>query len=445
LVHVGGDFARDTSGAQVGRSVFKKGSISWAVDMPRSSCDHRALPPSGPPDGVCRCSLEGSASGPSPPAISSPKSPRLWWCRRSCLLLVVVRGVQPHGGWHSSAIARLQGFSSCSLAAISHQWSSRGMTTSLVVGRSKPGCGLPPALSFKDVHHPRWGGERAELGSCLPHGLAARFFLQHSGEKGVRQPCEEGELWVCGASRLRRRQLPRAWLLGLGGFGAASGAASCRFDGAWLSVHRTGDGCAVRRSATSTAFPAPSAAPGGRTRRRTPWGRRWLSWMVLSSLPQRGWERGPLRACWGSRRPSVKRWSLPLDGLMWTPPLVRLSTTEVVASTSEIVSATCCRTPDSLALMASLSPPVGRQGRGPFRSGVHVEVIAATGESSAQRRPSLLVLMWSPPLASRLELAIPWPNWCGGSSFLQGRDGTRAPLENRCNTFAFCKVLKSTH
>jgi hypothetical protein len=28
------------------------------------------------------------------------------------------------------------------------------MITSLVVGRSKPGCGLCPALSFKDVHHP---------------------------------------------------------------------------------------------------------------------------------------------------------------------------------------------------------------------------------------------------------------------------------------------------
>jgi hypothetical protein len=28
------------------------------------------------------------------------------------------------------------------------------MTTSFVVGRSKSGCGLCPALSFKDVHHP---------------------------------------------------------------------------------------------------------------------------------------------------------------------------------------------------------------------------------------------------------------------------------------------------
>jgi hypothetical protein len=77
------------------------------------------------------------------------------------------------------------------------------MTTSLVVERSEPGCGLPPALNFKDVHHPRWGGGRAELGSHLPHGLVARFFLQHSGEKGVHQPCGGGELRVHGTGRLQ--------------------------------------------------------------------------------------------------------------------------------------------------------------------------------------------------------------------------------------------------
>jgi hypothetical protein len=143
LVHVRGDFARDASGARVGRSAFKKGSISRAVGMPRSSCYHRALPPSGPPDGVCRCSLEGSTSGSSPPAISPPKSSRSWWCRRSCLLLLVVRGVQPHGGWHSSAIARLQGFSSRNPVATLGRWLSTRMTTSLVVERSEPGCGLP--------------------------------------------------------------------------------------------------------------------------------------------------------------------------------------------------------------------------------------------------------------------------------------------------------------
>jgi hypothetical protein len=94
--------------------------------------------------------------------------------------------------------------------------------------------------------------------------------------------------------------------------------------------------------------------------------------------------------------------------------------------------------------MASLSPPMGRWGRGPFRNGARAEVIAIAGESSVQRWPPLSVLRWSPLLASHSELAIPRSYWCGGSSFLQSIDGTRAPLENICNTFAFCKVLKST-
>jgi hypothetical protein len=47
---------------------------------------------------------------------------------------------------------------------------------------------------------------------------------------------------------------------------------------------------------------------------------------------------------------------------MWSPPLVRLPTAEVVASAGEIVSATCRRTSGSLALIASLSPLVGRWG-----------------------------------------------------------------------------------
>jgi hypothetical protein len=55
-------------------------------------------------------------------------------------------------------------------------------------------------------------------------------------------------------------------------------------------------------------------------------------------------------------------WSLPLVGLMWSPPLVRLPTTEVVASTGETISATYRQTSSSLALMASLSPPVGGRG-----------------------------------------------------------------------------------
>jgi hypothetical protein len=94
---------------------------------------------------------------------------------------------------------------------------------------------------------------------------------------------------------------------------------------------------------------------------------------------------------------------------MWSPPLVRLPTAEVVASSSETDSATYRRTPGSLALMASLSPPVGRWGRGPFCSGVRAEVVATAGELSVQRQSSPSVLVWSPPLASHSELAIQRP------------------------------------
>jgi hypothetical protein len=229
LVHAGGDFTRDASGARAGRSAFKKGSISWAVVMPCSSCDHRALSPSGPPNGVRRCPLEGSASRPSLPATSPSESVRSWWYRRSCLLPYAIGGVQPHGGWHPSTIC-LQGFSSCSPAAVPHRRSPRRMTTSLVVGRSKPGCGLSPTLSFKDVHHPRCGGRQVEPGPYPPYGLVTRFFLQHSEGKGVHQSCGGGTLatwgrptagcqlqrvWPFGAGwlwcRLRRCLLPSGW------------------------------------------------------------------------------------------------------------------------------------------------------------------------------------------------------------------------------------------
>jgi hypothetical protein len=100
---------------------------------------HRALPPFEPPDG---------------------KHPR-------CLRLAAVGGARPCGGWRLSAIARLQGFSSGSPAAFPHQWSPRMVTTSSMVGRSKSGCGLCPALSFKDLHHSFWVGGRGEPGPAF--------------------------------------------------------------------------------------------------------------------------------------------------------------------------------------------------------------------------------------------------------------------------------------
>jgi hypothetical protein len=152
------------------------------------------------------------------------------------------------------------------------------------------------------------------------------------------------------------------------------------------------------------------------------------SWMVLSSLP---WEdrsedlfaRAEAAAVAG--KPPVQRWSpppvqrWPLSSVpRWSPPLVRLPTAEVVAFAGETTGATCRRASHSLALMASLSSPVGRRGRGPLRNGARAEVVATSGESSVQRWPLPLVLMWSPPLASRSELATTRSYWCGGSSYL---------------------------
>jgi hypothetical protein len=100
---------------------------------------HCVLPPSEPPDG---------------------EHPR-------CFRLATIGGAQLRGGWHLSAIARLQGFSSGSPAASPHQWSRRRVTTGSMVGRSKPGCSLCPALSFKDLHHPCWGGGQGKPGPAF--------------------------------------------------------------------------------------------------------------------------------------------------------------------------------------------------------------------------------------------------------------------------------------
>jgi hypothetical protein len=155
----------------------------------------------------------------------------------------------------------------------------------------------PPALSFKDVHHPRWGGRRAELGSCLPHGLATRFFLQHSGEKGVHQPCGGGELRLRGVGRLRAPSAaaclapwPR-WLW-------------CRL---WLCLLLLGRGVAIRpphgrqsRRAQVRHIHGFSRAVGRtagsyKTSYATGAATAFLDGLVLT--PVGGQERGPLRTC----------------------------------------------------------------------------------------------------------------------------------------------------
>jgi hypothetical protein len=156
---------------------------------------------------------------------------------------------------------------------------------------------LPPSLSFKDVHHPCWGGGRAKSGPCPPHVLVTRFFLQHSGEKGVHQPCGGGEPQLRGAGWLQAVSCSVSGPLGWMASAPPPTLPLAALARAWLSVHRMGDGHAVRGSGTSTPSFARWPHWGDRTRRRTPrWWRR-RSWIVLSSLPLVRRERGTLHAC----------------------------------------------------------------------------------------------------------------------------------------------------
>jgi hypothetical protein len=240
----------------VGRAAFKNGSIPGQWPCLRTPLMHCALPPSEPSDG---------------------EHPR-------CLRLAAVGGARPHGGWRPSAIARLQGFSSCSPAAFPHQGSSVGMIISLALGRSKPGCGLCPALSFKDLHHPGWEGGRGELGPTSAW----------VGDPPL-PPAFEGKGHP---PAMRRRRPP-----------AMRGKANCCCqDRVQLSVLHPGDDRAVRR------WPLSPASRRGRTSTTGPGRPRassataclacWLSWL---------WRR--LRCC----RPPLG------SGVAVRPPLWRLS------------------------------------------------------------------------------------------------------------------------
>jgi hypothetical protein len=163
---------------------------------------YRILPPSEPPDGE----------------------------RSRRFRLAVVGGTQLRGSWYLSAIARLQGFSSGSPAASPRRGSPKTVTTSSMVGRSEPGCGLCPALSFKDLHHPCLGGGRAEPELYLSHGFVGHPLLQHSGERVLTGLSGRGGLRQRGAGR-ERHQLQRVGLAGSAGAGSAPGAPSLRTSG----------------------------------------------------------------------------------------------------------------------------------------------------------------------------------------------------------------------
>jgi hypothetical protein len=83
------------------------------------------------------------------------------------------------------------------------------------VGRSKPGCDLGPTLSFKDVHHPRWGGGRAEPELYLPREFVGQPLLQRSRERVLTGPARGADFDNAGLVDGRRRQPQRVGLTGL--------------------------------------------------------------------------------------------------------------------------------------------------------------------------------------------------------------------------------------
>jgi hypothetical protein len=208
----------------VGRVAFKKGATPQWQPCLRTPLMHRVLPPSEPPDGERPC----------------------------CFCLAVVGGTQLRGSWYLSAIARLQGFSSCSPAASPCRWSPKTVTTSLMVGRSKPGCDLGPTVSFKDLHRPCSGGGRGETGPAF--AWAGVPLLPPASGGGNHPPA------------LRRRRPP-----------AVPGKANC-----CCPVQ----GAAIR-PLSGRRWPA---APGGLPTCRTPRGRYSCSGTVPFSFSWRGRE-----------------------------------------------------------------------------------------------------------------------------------------------------------
>jgi hypothetical protein len=178
--------------------------------MLRSSCDHRALPPSGPPDGVRWCSLEGSASRSSLPVTSPPECSRLWWCRRTCLLFAAVGGV--HTSW--------------GLVLFHHHSASRIFIT-------QPGRNLRPVVIHKDDYQPCGGEKRAglrpppcpQLQGCSSSALGRRAsrvgVLPSAWAGGPLLPAAFGGEGHSPA--LRRRRTPGTW----GRPSATPSAAAC--------------------------------------------------------------------------------------------------------------------------------------------------------------------------------------------------------------------------
>jgi hypothetical protein len=226
-----------------------------------------------------------------------------------------------------------------------------------MVGRSKPGCGLCPALSFKDLHHLCWGRGRA--GACLRVGW---------------RPASSSDIWGWKPSS-----------------SSAEEASSSHAGGRRTAAARPG--CSIPSSVWATV--------AGRTG-----GYHNTSYAVRAVLVF--WD-GPVLVFMSRTGVRTCRCALGRPALAgavlvgrWTPPSVlRWWQPEKVSPPTRSSAPSALRASGSLALISGSRPPRGDANES------RPAVAFALG-------PSLL-LQRSP--VSHLELVVPQALRCGGCSY----------------------------
>jgi hypothetical protein len=293
----------------VGGVAFKKRSASWVVAMP-SHFPHASRPSAfrapgwGAPAPPCSCCRWRSAALWRSAPFSHRSASRIFVVQPGCVL-------PPMGS---------------------------------LVERSGPGCGLCPALSFKDLRHPCWGGGRAESELYLPYGPTGHLLLQPSWERALTGLAEGADFDNAWPSGHKRCQLQHTWFAGSG---TASGATSHR----WAE-------CGYLPAVQAATAPRTL---GDRPRRRALLGRRLCSWAVLPLLQHDAFVRGSVLACPG--------------GLEWGSADGQVAGEVLVAD--EIAAAICALGLRLFGFDSLSSPLEWRRGRGPCRSYVCPEVIVA--------------------------------------------------------------------
>jgi hypothetical protein len=251
-----------------------------------------------------------------------------------------------------------------------------------MVGRSKPRCDLCPALSFKDLHHPCWGGERGEAGPAFAWAGVPRLPLVSRGGnhppalRKRRPPAMRGKANCCCPARVQHS------VLCPGGCGR---------------LHREVAQHVVRREGGTRVL--------GRSRSR--------------SRDENGSEDLPVRF---GRPPLagavlVGRWTLP--------SLLRWWQLEKVSPPTISSALPALRASGSLALMAGSRPP-----RGDTNESLPAVAFALGPSLLLQRSP-----------ASHPEFVVPQALRCGGCSY--PREWNRSSVCNGTLSAGVCSLWLS--